>query len=339
MNAFLDSLIQWNLAIQGWGDWLTAPMSFLSFLGQEEFYLLIMPALLWCWDAAAGLRVGVMLLLSAGINSISKLAFHSPRPFWYDSNVTAISHESSFGLPSGHSQNAVAVWGAMAVSLQKKWAWILAFALMFLIGLSRLYLGVHFLHDVLLGWTIGALMLWGLIRLEAPIKKWIGATKSPRSQMGIIFMVSITLVLIGAVITLSLSGWQPPAVWEQNANFGVVDVIEFNPVANSMEGLLTNTGAFLGLAAGAIWLNTRGGFNAKGKITQLVARYFLGLIGVIVLWRGLSMIFPSGDTFTAYSLRYIRYALVGFWMSAGAPLLFMRWGLAEPANVAKTSPE
>ena len=89
MNAFLDSLIQWNLAIQGWGDWLTTPMSFLSFLGQEEFYLLIMPALLWCWDAAAGLRIGVMLLLSGGINSISKLAFHGPRPT-----------QSSHGRPS-----------------------------------------------------------------------------------------------------------------------------------------------------------------------------------------------------------------------------------------------
>ncbi|MEN8173725.1 MAG: phosphatase PAP2 family protein, partial [Chloroflexota bacterium] len=228
MNPFLDSLIQWNAVIQSWGDWLTAPMSFLSFLGNEEFYLLIMPAIYWCWDAAAGLRVGVMLLLSAGINSIAKLAFHSPRPFWYDSKVSAISHERSFGLPSGHSQNAVTVWGTMAVSIRKRWGWILAFTLMFLIGLSRLYLGVHFLHDVLLGWTIGALMLWGLIRLEEPVKKWL-ASKSLRSQIGIIFIVSGTLILIGALIQFSFSDWQAPEFWEANAQVWAEEGEAFDP--------------------------------------------------------------------------------------------------------------
>jgi membrane-associated phospholipid phosphatase len=331
MNAFLDSLLQWNLVFQSWGEWLLAPMTFLSFLGQEEFYLLIMPGLYWCWDASAGLRVGVMLLLSGGINNLFKLAFLSPRPYWVDKRVIAYAHESSFGLSSGHAQNAVSVWGAMAVSIRRKWAWIAAFALMFLIGFSRLYLGVHFLHDVLVGWLIGGLLLWALICFEEPIKKRM-ASKPVRAQIIVVLLVSLCLVVLGAALKLNQSDWQPDPIWIENANAGVEDPEPFNPIAAGMEAIMTNTGAFFGLAAGAIWLNARGGFSAGGVALKLIIRYILGLVGVVLLWRGLGMIFPGGDTLLAYSLRYFRYALIGFWISAGAPSLFIRWGLAGPTG-------
>ncbi len=336
MSAFLDSLLQWNLVIQSFGEWLLAPMTFFSFLGQEEFYLLIMPGLYWCWDASAGLRVGVMLLLSGGINNIFKLGFHSPRPYWVDHNVITHAHEGSFGLPSGHAQNAVSVWGAMAVSIRRKWAWVAAIALMFLIGFSRLYLGVHFLHDVLVGWLIGGLLLLGLICWEEPIKKRM-ASKPVRAQIIVVLLVSLCLVVLGTALKLNLSGWQPDPIWEQNANAGVIDPELFNPVAAGMEAIMTNSGAFFGLAAGAIWLNARGGFSASGVALKLITRYILGLVGVVLLWRGLGMIFPGGDTLVAYSLRYFRYALIGFWISAGAPSLFIRWGLAGPSTAESPS--
>ncbi len=320
MNSFLDSLVLWNISIQSWGEWLLAPMTFLSFLGQEEFYLLIMPGLYWCWDASVGLRVGVMLLLSGGINNIFKLAFNSPRPYWIYKEVIPYAQEGSFGLPSGHAQNAVSVWGAMAVSIRRKWAWIAAFLLMFLIGLSRLYLGVHFPHDVLVGWLIGGLLLWALLRCEEPIKKRL-ASKPVNAQIIVVLLVSLSLVILGAALKLNLGDL-------------VVVIQGQEPVYSleaSMEGLLTSTGAFFGLAAGAIWLNARGGFNARGKALPLIGRYIIGLVGVVLLWRGLGMLFPGGDTLVAYSLRYLRYALIGFWISAGAPSLFIRWGLALPS--------
>jgi membrane-associated phospholipid phosphatase len=336
MNTFLDGLLIWNITIQSWGEWLSAPMAFFSFLGQEEFFLLIMPGLYWCWDASIGLRVGVMLLLSGGINNVFKIAFHSPRPYWFDQRVFPYAHESSFGLPSGHAQNAVSVWGALAVSIRRKWAWIAAFIIMFLIGFSRLYVGVHFLHDVLVGWLIGGLLLWGLICFEKPIKERM-ASKPVGAQIIVVLLVSLCLVILGAALKMSLVNWQPPPDWGQNANAGVVDPEPFTPVAASMEGLLTSTGAFFGLAAGAIWLNARAGFNASGKVLQLITRYIIGLVGVVLLWRGLGMLFPGGDTFLAYSLRYFRYALIGFWISAGAPSLFIRWGLAGPSGSASPS--
>jgi len=61
----------------------------------------------------------------------------------------------------------------------------------------------------------------------------------------------------------------------------------------------------------------------------LILRYFTGLIGVLILYVGLGSIFPETETLIAYILRYIRYALIGFWMSGFAPWLFVKIKLAN----------
>src|SRR5687767_14410204 len=109
----------------------------LSFLGSEQFYLLIMPALLWCVNARLGLRVGVLFLLSANLNGALKLFFHAPRPAWIDTKIIAHAVEASFGFPSGHAQNAVAVWGLLAVRAKKPLIWGAALVLAVFIGVSR----------------------------------------------------------------------------------------------------------------------------------------------------------------------------------------------------------
>jgi membrane-associated phospholipid phosphatase len=114
-------------------------MGFFTFLGQEDFFFLVMPALLWCVDSQLGLRVGVYLALSAGMNSLFKFAFHAPRPYWVDGGVRLLGGaESSFGMPSGHAQNAVVVWGMLAAHLRRKWGWVVAGLLIFFIGVSRI---------------------------------------------------------------------------------------------------------------------------------------------------------------------------------------------------------
>ena len=55
----------------------------------------------------------------------------------------------------------------------------------------------------------------------------------------------------------------------------------------------------------------------------------IGLLGVMLIWGGLGQIFPDGETFIPLLLRYLRYGLVGLWITALAPWLFMRLRLAE----------
>jgi hypothetical protein len=65
-----------------------------------------------------------------------------------------------------------------------------------------------------------------------------------------------------------------------------------------------------------------------GPWLKRLLRYFLGLIGVLILYLGLGSLFPDSEMFISYSIRYIRYALIGFWISGFAPWLFIKLKLA-----------
>lgn len=329
MDNILDYGITIVIYIQGLGKWLLVPMQFFSFLGTEEFYLLFMPALYWCLDAGLGLRVGLMLLVSGSVNQILKLAFHAPRPYWYDTQVRAWSSESSFGLPSGHAQNAVAFWGVLAASRRQRWSWNIAIGLMLLIGISRLYLGVHFPSDVIVGWGIGALVLWAFLRLEPPVNKWLKKQRLS-TQIVIVFVTSLVPGLISVAIVTMSGSWQMPVLWIKNAASAIPETDPIEPMR--VAETLTFAGAFFGMAAGALMIFARGGFDTRGSGWQLLIRYIIGLAGVVLIWQGLGSVFPRGEDLLSYSLRYLRYTLIGFWMVAGAPWLFIKLRIAQRSN-------
>jgi len=311
--------------LQSLGDWLQAPMKFFTFFGNEEFYMLVLPALYWCVDAVLGLRIGLMLVISGSLNGTAKLLFKSPRPYWVDSQVQAYSSELSFGMPSGHAMNATSVWGLLAASVKKKAVTIIAVVLIILIGISRIYLGVHFLSDVLVGWLLGFLLLLLYTRLEKPVSAWV--KKLPYGQFVLyMFLIALAVITLNAWIIRSNAHWQIPVFWLETSAITAPNS-EISPL--SLDGTITNTAIFFGLASGAVWMNRQGGFNASGKPIIKLARFVIGLVGVLLLWAGLGSIFPDGANLLGYLLRFIRYAFTGVWISAGAPLVFQKSGLAE----------
>ena len=114
METILNIGITWNIFFQNLGSWLKTPMEAFSFFGSEYFFLILLPALYWCLEASIGLRVGIILLLSTSVNDALKMALHGPRPYWISTDVIGYASETSFGVPSGHAQIAVGVWGMLA---------------------------------------------------------------------------------------------------------------------------------------------------------------------------------------------------------------------------------
>ena len=328
LNQILSLGIQWILALQSIGSWLDGPMQLFTFLGNEYFFLFVAPAFFWCINAALGVRLGLLIISSSNLNQAFKMAFTGPRPFWIDSRVKVMAAETSFGLPSGHSQNAVAMWGYLAHWVRKGWVWLLALALSFMIGLSRIYNGVHFPSDVVVGWLLGGLLLLVFILFEQPVERWLQG-RSPSQQTLIALAVSLTMILINLLIWISLRNWTIPPEWLAIAAQTAPDLPP-NPL--DLSGVISTAGTFFGLAAGWIWLSGRGGFVADGPILQRLARFLIGLVGVAILWQGLGMVLPHGETFVPFLLRYLRYALVGIWVTGLAPYLFVRLRLAEPAS-------
>jgi len=326
MDAILNFGTDVILFLQSLGSWLIAPMNFFSLFGNELFFLFIAPALFWCVDATLGMRAGLGLLVSLSTNAILKLAFHAPRPYWYDSRVQPFSSEISFGIPSGHAQNSVVIWSLLANWVNRPLGWVVAVVMILLVSLSRMVLGMHFPSDILAGWLVGGLLVWAILRFEKPILVWLRG-RQIAGQVVAVFAASLSLILVGALVRLALGAWTVPAGWvELAARAPGGEPID--PL--SLTGLVSPAGSFFGMALGGILLYQRGWMDARGSLWLRLARFLIGLVGVFIIWYGLDKLFPDGTTIIPLFFRYLRYASVGLWVAYLAPLIFFRLNLATP---------
>ncbi|MGH2621954.1 MAG: phosphatase PAP2 family protein [Anaerolineales bacterium] len=259
--------------------------SALTALGNAEFYLLVAPAILWCVDYGIGARLGILVLLSATLNVALKDVLMQPRPCDIRPEI-CIEDASGYGLPSGHSQNAVVFWGLPARLLRSGWAWAGAIALIFLIGFSRIYLGVHFPTDVLGGWAIGALFLAFYLSTRSGVEGWL-------ASLGTAPQILLALAL--------------PAVF--------LVILPNREIVQAMS-------AFAGFGSGLALTHRYLHFNSSGPIGQRAVRFLLGVAIVAVLYAGLSAVFPGEGEAFYLPFRILRYATVGLWISLGAPWLF-----------------
>jgi hypothetical protein len=100
-----------------------------------------------------------------------------------------------------------------------------------------------------------------------------------------------------------------------------------------LSNAITSAATLFGLALGYFWLDSQGGFNANsGQWWQRIVRFLIGLVGVAVFWMGLGEIFPDGENLISWMLRYLRYGLVGLWISGIAPWTFVKLKLGKDSK-------
>jgi membrane-associated phospholipid phosphatase len=304
--------------LQGSFPQLVGFFKLISALGEENFYLIGLPLIYWCLDKKLGKNLVYIFLLTDNVNVLVKHAFRGPRPYWLDSSIQ-LSENKSYGIPSGHTQLTVVIYGMLAVWYKRGWLTWLAVFMVVAMGLSRIYLGVHFVHDVAAGFLIGLIILIGFF-----VWRRYGSSQFNKLILGrkLFWAVMVPLVLAAVYVIVRL------IIGEPNTAVAWAAFIPDAELAG-LEGMATSFGALLGLGIGINLEASRTRFMVDGPIWQRVARYLLGLAVTVAIYIGLKAVFPADPLWLAIPFRILRYMLLTLWMSYYGPALFVRVGLAS----------
>lgn len=168
----IDALAYWAIVENLRADWLTPIMESFSALATP---VVLVGMLLVIAAFAPGKRPGwfcsINLALAALLNVALKLIVQRPRPEGF-----RLAVESGFSFPSGHSMAAMAffgliVWLVWRYERDRKQRLLLTAAFSFIIlmiGVSRIYLGVHYASDVLGGFCASLVWLVVYTRIAGP---------------------------------------------------------------------------------------------------------------------------------------------------------------------------
>lgn len=171
-SAELDPVVQSWVVAHRLG-WLTTSMQGLTWLGSNVVLVpVLLTASVYFLVARRAVRATVALwaayLGAVGLYELVKMLVARPRPPAVDDLV----HATGAAFPSGHTTQALAAWGILALLLLRtrpRWTrWLLTSAtlLVLLVGASRIYLGAHWLTDVLGGLALGGAWLAVLLILD-----------------------------------------------------------------------------------------------------------------------------------------------------------------------------
>lgn len=164
-------------------DFLTPIFKFITSLGDGGFIWIAIAILLIFMKGyrKTGISVGVALLGSLLFNNmLIKNLVARTRPYRVIDTLTILIEEpGEFSFPSGHTSSSFAAAVVLFLLLPRKYG-VPAMILACLIGISRLYVGVHYPTDVLGGMIMGTLLAVGAVKLVDFVAKKLAEKKAAK---------------------------------------------------------------------------------------------------------------------------------------------------------------
>lgn len=265
----------------------------LNLVGENIVFFILVP-IIWAYSGwQTGTRCVLLLIMAAESSNILKIIFALPRPFHLMPELQRME-AYGFGMPSGHVLVGTAFWGYCwhsfkhLLSQQKqRTGFYLLITVLTGCALARVYWGVHFVSDVIVGATFGLLLLILFIRLEEQ-----GLWHQMTSARKVSWAVGFVIIAITTLYTPGL-------------------------LSSYMGGLAV--GVFLGLSIGKTQaLHEKVAIHKKMKSS--IAG--LGIVGIILLdYTGKMLVSQQANSIITMLIYFACYLLIGLWLTVGMYLL------------------
>ena len=288
---------------------LDAFFSVVTLFGEETALLAFGLIIFWCVSKNKGYYLLTVGFVGIVINQTLKMICRVPRPWVKDPNFTIVESAreaaTGYSFPSGHTQSSVGLLGTVARMTAVKVIRISAIVLAVLVPLSRLYLGVHTLADVLVSFVIAT----ALVLLFYPLFE--RAEKNPK----ILYFVLGGLVALTLAYICYVSFYPFPAEVYLEGN------------VQNLESARKNAATLIGASSALLvcfaidrkWVN----FDTRATLWVQILKCAVGIAVVVavkeLLRAPLDAIIPQ-----PYVSRAVRYFIVTTVGAIGWPLTF-RW--------------
>ena len=283
---------------------------FLLFTVSTELPVIIVisAAMYWCFNK----RIGQRLLFSLIGNFVTNIGIKdfvkAARPIGIPGlESLRVSTATGYSFPSGHTQSATSFWSTLILLIKRPWIYIVGIIMIIGVGISRLYLGVHWPVDVIFGWIFGILLSIVFVK----IFDYVDENKK--------YWILIILLIVYAIIGYFLGS---------DSYIGYLGIM---------------TGFIIGYIVEDVFIKFRTEQNNKNSINfskytknesnyilTKIKRLILGAITLVLAYVVLKVIvnmIPNYFTITNMNNfnrleSYFRYAILIFIGVAGVPALF-----------------
>jgi membrane-associated phospholipid phosphatase len=288
----MEQIWQWGISVIIAVQKIRSPFfdaffSFISFFGTLIFYMIFLPFIYWCLNKKTASRIFILFLISSWVNSVMKDLINHPRPYNLNESVK-IGKTGGPGIPSGHAQQSLVVWGSISLWLRNRAFTYFTVFFILLIAFSRIYLGVHFPTDIIGGWILGALILFIIWPLFDSIESFL-------KQFSPVILAAAA-VAVPALLSLILAS----------------------------KSSVMSMGALSGFCVGIMLEKKYINFSPAGSLMEGVLRYVFGAVVLMLLYSSEKFLFSKNvPHYMAYV--FIHSWILSIWVAAGAPCLFKKY--------------